>query len=387
MIIEKVSFFSTIKRLNSLISSVCLFLLFIFSHSILSAISFPDYNSTHIDEEWSDFLLEIHNIKEFIPDRKNSLELEHLFLSLFRSKYDKEDSSIEKNELMPPSKKIEIDYNEVMAYAQAAMLAYYPNLEQEYLPEGYELSHEKTDSRLDLKTIYLLNKDKKKMIIAFRGTVSFKNILANFAFLFDSIYRFSFISSIIQKATEYVSTVPSDYEVVLTGHSFGGWMAQYAALNLGYPARVFASPAVDHEHHLKSLEEKGIFSQARTIDIVNFYIAGDPIVEGSGRHRSSLVRLPIEEESGYYDRHEILTYVNKVLKRAPTPSHISWFPGQPIRHGLKTPSPVIIPSATPVILRPALQRFHLLPSRQFPSSSLKKQNALKFGRLLLNRLR
>ena len=304
------------------------------------------------------------------------------FLPLFLGASDDQQLFSPPVQLPYPSKEIELDYDEVTTYLKALMLPYwYPLVEKKYLPEGYEWGSEKIDSEVNLRTIYLINEREKKIIIFFLESGSFKSILANFAFLFEPIYRFSFIQSIIERATKYASFVPSEYEVILTGHSFWGWIAQHVALNLGYSARVFGSPAVDYNYHFHFMKEKGIIIP-RSSNIVNFYLEGDSAVEESGTHFSSLVAFPVRGVPLYLGRRAPMIYRDVIATNRPQPSRTSWSIDQPVRHGLRTP-PLILPSKTPYSRS---CNFPFSQSRGY-CSLFKKEQVLKFGHSIIRRIK
>ncbi len=101
------------------------------------------------------------------------------------------------------------------------------------------------------------------------------------------------------------------YNVVLTGHSLGGYTAIDAGVRTGVLTRVFSSPAtriIDKYIH-------AFANKMRFNNVINFIRETDPVATMSGRHNENMVYFPANNAS--YDpvaSHYLTPFINDILK-------------------------------------------------------------------------
>lgn len=145
------------------------------------------------------------------------------------------------------------------------------------IPEGYTLIREIIDKKTDTRGIILRNEN--DVILSFRGTASFKNVLTDIK-IFKIIYpkrilwlwkykshkgfaeAYIAIRDELKKALR--ENIKKDDEVLITGHSLGGALATIAALDFKRSLKfknelavyTFGSPKIGNNNFVKVYNKK-----------------------------------------------------------------------------------------------------------------------------------
>ena len=145
----------------------------------------------------------------------------------------------------------------------------------------------------------------------------------------------------------FTKTVPANCEnLVITGHSLGGYIGLDVAARTGNMARVFSAPATYVAKNIHSM----FASQMRLNNAINFVRKGDPVAVMSGRHLENMVYFPSPSYNPV-DGHFLGKFINQILyplafpnrpKKDPTynispnPTHIYVTPDTDLGSGLKS---------------------------------------------------
>lgn len=107
------------------------------------------------------------------------------------------------------------------------------------------------------------------------------------------------------------SSASQTYNIVLTGHSLGGYTAIDAGVRTGILTRTFSSPAtriIEKYIHLFS-------NKMRYRNAINLVRKGDPVSTMSGRHNENMIYFPGATGSKDPARSHYLTpFINEILK-------------------------------------------------------------------------
>jgi hypothetical protein len=169
----------------------------------------------------------------------------------------------------------------------------------------------------------------EEVIISFKGTSSGGDVLQDIELMLANLTEtdedwqvdaYNFTQSVIAKfppnerslARGY-QTFQADktYNVVLTGHSLGGYTAIDAGVRTGILTRTFSSPAT-------RIMEKYIHvfsNKMRYTNIINMVREKDPVSTMSGRHNENMIYFPGATGSSDPGRSHYLTpFINDILK-------------------------------------------------------------------------
>jgi hypothetical protein len=93
--------------------------------------------------------------------------------------------------------------------------------------------------------VAFINEERKLLVVSYRGTDDVSDFLSD-----AKLAAFANLDEKFPEALEFFNTVNSKYKgknytTILTGHSLGGALATYVALNTGYSAQVFDTPSIE----------------------------------------------------------------------------------------------------------------------------------------------
>ena len=130
------------------------------------------------------------------------------------------------------------------------------------------------------------NTTTNKFVVSFRGTKTLSDIPTDFTLALTDLENTQ-----VESAKELLCKLPNRLEkndIILTGHSLGGYLGSRIGAEKGYKTVVFNPPGY-HANYLKSLRDKGIFQYEDVI--TNYNIEGDLISEW-GEHVGNVIIFP-----------------------------------------------------------------------------------------------
>jgi hypothetical protein len=233
----------------------------------------------------------------------------------------------------------------VINYAQASLDAY--KLEEEFNPE--KITATKYESPKDYDRYYTLgiNKssfyatayidrgnstDKRKVIIAYKGTSNQTDIYSDMQLMVINAFPYYApqLSSLLINAFLFYDevnnklkadpSVKAGYDITITGHSLGGFIAAVVASEKGDKARIFSSPATYIASTALSPYQN---SNIPMPNVINFVRYEDPVVNLSGRHVENMVYYPASPNYNLQKNpaaSHSLTEFLEYLKAQPKPS-------------------------------------------------------------------
>ncbi len=168
------------------------------------------------------------------------------------------------------------DINIAREAADFSVLAY-KEKDKFIIPEGYKLLNEIRDKKTDTRALLL--RGEKQLVLAFRGTASFKNVITDIKIskikypkrrLFFRKYKshkgFSnaYLGIRDQLIKDYKEHLQKNDRILMTGHSLGGALATIAALDfkrtLKYKNKLavytFGSPKVGNDDFVRVYNKK-----------------------------------------------------------------------------------------------------------------------------------
>lgn len=168
----------------------------------------------------------------------------------------------------------------------------------------------------------------EEVIVSFKGTSNGQDVmqdlelvLANFsetdedwqldAYNFTQRVLAAYPANVRSLAPGYqASSAAKTYNVVLTGHSLGGYTAIDAGVRTGILTRSFSAPAT-------RIIEKYIHmfaNKMRYRNVINFVRSGDPVSTMSGRHNENMIYFPSAVGMNPADSHYLTPFINEILK-------------------------------------------------------------------------
>ncbi|WP_028863808.1 lipase family protein [Psychromonas aquimarina] len=168
----------------------------------------------------------------------------------------------------------------------------------------------------------------EEIIIAFKGTSSGWDVLQDVELMYANLVEsdedwqidaYNFTRKVVQKyppnsrslADGYkTSNAEKTYNVVLTGHSLGGYTAIDAGVRSGILTRSFSSPAT----RIIEKYAHAFANKMRYNNIINLVREKDPVSTMSGRHNENMIYFPGADGIDPGRSHYLTPFINDILK-------------------------------------------------------------------------
>lgn len=169
----------------------------------------------------------------------------------------------------------------------------------------------------------------EEVIISFKGTSSNGDVFQDIELMLANLTEtdedwqldaYNFVQSVIEKFPPNARSIAHGYQnkqteksynVVLTGHSLGGYTAIDAGVRTGILTRTFSSPATRIiENYIHVFANKMRYS-----NVINMVRERDPVSTMSGRHNENMIYFP--GATGTLDpgrSHYLTPFINDILK-------------------------------------------------------------------------
>lgn len=237
------------------------------------------------------------------------------------------------------SGKISISHKEALTFAQISKTAYI-SYNHHMNPKINPLSESEYIDQVDPNLIYLdsfhfkkglgasavafYDSRKKRVIIGYKGSTTISDfLLADLGLMIKNHVNFinpaNYFMGDARKFFERVLKLVEvnglgNPQIILTGHSLGGYIATYIGALFNLEAIVFSAPPL----HQAVRKQKSYLSH-----VVNIYRKGDPVVEWTGKgHHENFIIFPRGRSKNFAKRYHSLDVTIKMLEEEMEPRSI-----------------------------------------------------------------
>lgn len=149
----------------------------------------------------------------------------------------------------------------------------------------------------NLHAAAFINTDKKQILIAYKGTSNSTDFVIDaqlMAINAGPLYGPNLKAALLEAINFYrdVKLKRPDYQIILTGHSLGGFISAMVAAQTGEIARIFSSPATYISSTALSFYTSLDNNFIPLENVINIGRGFDPVMIGSGRHVEAMVYFP-----------------------------------------------------------------------------------------------